>query len=83
MEQLDSQEKIILAHFARNKSITSMDAFNLYGITRLSARILELREKGYDILTQYEEAPNRFGKMVRYGRYFLIKSPRKTLHLWK
>lgn len=83
MENLETQEKQLLMHFAKHKSITSMDAFSLYGITRLSARILDLRQKGYDILTQYEESLNRFGKMVRYGRYFLIKSPRQTLHLWK
>lgn len=62
-----SQEDIVLNHLRKHKSITSMTAFRLYEITRLSAKIFTLREKGYKIPMVMETS--RKGK--RYGRYYL------------
>ena len=61
----------ILNHLRTHKGISSMEAFELYGITRLSARIKELREMGYDIATLMTESVNRYGESVRYGFYVL------------
>lgn len=61
----------ILAYINKNGSITSMDAFRDLGITRLSARIKELREMGYDIHTVMMESENRYGEPVKYGKYIL------------
>lgn len=61
----------ILKHLKRNPWITSRDAFEKYGITRLSARIKELREMGYDIRTIMVETTTRFGESCRYARYVL------------
>ena len=69
-----NQNEIILNHLRKNKGITSMDAFELYGITRLSARIHDLREEGYEISMIWEYATNRYGNQVKYGKYFLIKN---------
>ena len=33
----DSQDMIVLRHMQKHKTITSMQAFDLYGCTRLSA----------------------------------------------
>lgn len=52
-----------------NPWITSRDAFEYYGITRLSARIKELREMGYDIRTIMVETTTRFNEPCRYARY--------------
>lgn len=46
-----SQEKEVLKHLQINRTITSMEAINLYGATRLSAIIFNLRKKGYNIKT--------------------------------
>ena len=62
-----SQEDIVLNHMRKYGSITSMTAFRLYDITRLSAKIYNLREEGYDIRTLNEKSPT--GKY--YGRYVL------------
>ena len=70
---LESQDKMVLHYMAKHKSITSLEAFEELGITRLSARIFNLREAGHDIGMVWEETPNRFGKMVRYGRFFIKK----------
>ena len=48
----NTQENIILDHLKKHKFITSWEAIQEYRITRLSARIYELREKGYQIITK-------------------------------
>lgn len=50
-------------------SISSMEAFQDLGITRLSARIWELRNEGYVFDETNETHKNRFGKLVTYKRY--------------
>ena len=61
----------ILNHFKNHGSITSMEAFQYYGITRLSARIKDLRDLGYDIVTIMMESINRYGESTRYAKYVL------------
>ena len=56
-----------------NGMITSQDAFKYLGITRLSARIKELRELGYNISTIMVDGMNRYGEPVRYGLYKLME----------
>lgn len=55
-----------------HNGITSRDAFTHLGIIRLSARIKELREMGYDISTIMVDGKNRYGEPVRYGLYKLV-----------
>ncbi len=62
-----TQEEIVLRHLREHGSITSMTAIKLYDITRLSAKIFNLRAEGYDIPMVYETS--KAGKT--YGRYFL------------
>lgn len=59
-----TQKEQVLNHLKKNGSITTMVAFNRYSITRLSARIWELRHDGYEITTENE---TRKGKT--YARY--------------
>lgn len=62
----------ILNYMQINGGITSAEAFRDLGVTRLSARIKELRELGYDIHTDYIYSENRYGETVRYGRYIYL-----------
>ena len=73
----ESQNQMVLSHMTKHKTITSMDAFSLYGITRLSARIYDLRERGHKIGMVWEESVNRYGTPVRYGKYFIEKTKGK------
>lgn len=66
-----SQIERILQHLKDFKTITPADAWGLYGVMRLGARIKELRHQGYFIVTETETAPNRYGKTTRYARYRL------------
>lgn len=50
-------------------SITSWQAFADLGITRLSARIWELKRDGYFIAKERKETLNRYGKKVFYDKY--------------
>lgn len=59
----------ILNHLEKFSCITSAEAFQRYGITRLAARIKELRDKGYDIRTSMCVGENRYGETVRYAEY--------------
>lgn len=64
---------MVLSHMTKHKTTTSIEAFELYGITRLSARIYDLRERGHKIGMVWEESVNRYGAQVRYGKYFIEK----------
>jgi len=52
------------------KGITSMQAFELFGATRLSAIIFSLR-KEYEIESVRCEDKNRYGTKVFFDRYVL------------
>ena len=59
----------ILDYLKRHGSITSVEAFQLFGITRLAARIKDLRDKGYLIDTVMLNSVNRYGEDVRFAKY--------------
>ena len=59
----------ILDYLKRHGSITSVEAFQYFGITRLAARIKELRDKGYLIDTVMLNGVNRYGEDVRFAKY--------------
>lgn len=65
------QTDCILDHLQAFGTITPADAWRLYGIMRLGARVKELRSRGHLIVTETETALNRYGKTTRYARYKL------------
>ena len=72
MGSIKSQKEAVLNHLKEYGSITSMEAIQNYGATRLSAIIFNLRYKdGYDIETHMETTKNRYGRSVDYARYVL------------
>lgn len=60
---------------AHKEGMTSLDAFNLYGILQMPKRIFILRNMGYKIVSIGETGKNRFGEEVRYTRYVLQGEP--------
>jgi hypothetical protein len=46
---IESQSKLILAHLQKGNAITPIEALNMYGCFRLSARIKDLRDQGVPI----------------------------------
>jgi len=67
-----TQCEMILEHIQKHGSITDMEAFQL-GICRLSGRIFDLREKGYNIHTEMIKGKNRHGKKIKYGKYTIAR----------
>lgn len=61
----------VLKHLKVKGSITSMEAFKLYGATRLSAIIFTLRKRGYDITTEDGSCVDRYGHTCNYAKYIL------------
>lgn len=71
-ERKPSQCEMILAYMKQHGGITQLEATNELGITRLSARIFDLREQGYNIDDVTETGKNRFGEKCRYVRYKVV-----------
>lgn len=65
---LSPQCQTVLRHIKRAGSISPFEAIMDYGITRLSARILDLKEFGYEFITQIKTNPVT---KKRYARYSL------------
>ena len=59
----------VLKHMKEHGSISSIEAFFDYGITRLSARIWELRNNGYEIETDMMKVKSEKGVVKHYARY--------------
>lgn len=68
---MKGQKVRVLQHLKSHGSLTSMEAFEQYGITRLAAVIFDLRELGHDIRTLDMEGQNRYGEATRYAKYVL------------
>ena len=74
-----TQTERVIKHLKEHGSITPLEAIKEYGITRLGARIRDLRDLGYDIETQTETSKNRFGDKTSYAKYVLNKIAVKNL----
>jgi len=67
-----SQAQVVLKHLRDEGSITSIEAFERYGITRLAAVVWNLRKDDtLNIETVDETCRNRYGNTVTYARYIL------------
>ena len=67
MRTNDTQANAILKHMQDGNGITPMDALELCGCFRLSARIADLKKRGYEIITEKVKVDG--GKYV--ARYHL------------
>ena len=70
------QRRVVFNHLVEHGELTSMDAFKLYGCTRLAAIVCDFRKMGYDILTVDEDWINRYGSHVKYARYVMTTKER-------
>lgn len=67
-----TQKEMVLQYMKDEGSITPWEAIKEFGITRLGARIWELKnEDGVEIKVKLESQKNRYGKTVSYARYSL------------
>lgn len=66
-----TQKEQILNHLQDGKAITSLEAWQEYGISRLSNIIFKLRGEGYDIKSKLMKTMNRFGATCWVSKYVM------------
>ena len=59
----------ILRWLESGKTITPHEAYERWGCMRLGARIYDLKQAGYNIVSVREEGTNRRGEKCHYARY--------------
>ena len=64
-----TQKMQVFAHLKKNKTITSWEAIQKFGCTRLADRIFVLRQEGHYIITK-----NITENGKTFGEYTLIKT---------
>ena len=66
--RLDSQNALIKGWLMNGRSLTTLEALNMFGCFRLSARIANLREEGLNIVTDMVSVNDK-----RIAKYYLQK----------
>lgn len=77
--EVKTQRQMVMWHLANKKSITSWEAIQNYGITRLAHHILTLRREGHEILTTPESVKTRFGSQTTIAKYEYVE-PQPTFN---
>lgn len=72
-----TQNDMVLHYMKKTGGISSKEAFEQLGITRLSARIFELKQSGVKIGKKACKARNRFNAPVFYDWYYIEKEGEK------
>lgn len=67
----DNQRTMVLKHLRERGSITSMEAFQLYGVTRLSSIIHHFRKQGINVHTVMTDGKTRYGDSCKFAKYIL------------
>ena len=68
---MGNQQLRVLESLKRGETLTALSAWKNYGISRLSARISELRQAGYNIESYRRETVNMFNEPTHYAEYYL------------
>lgn len=71
MKNLRGNTNRVYQYLKTHKGITSVQAFELFGATRLSAIIYNLRKYGCIIDSSSKEGKNRYDEPVRFVEYQL------------
>ena len=67
-----TQKAMILDYLKQNGTITSMQAIEKFGATRLSGIIFALRKEGYEITTLDTSIKDRYGTRKTIATYKLL-----------
>lgn len=67
-----NQCEMVLNHLETFGNITDVEAYNLYGIRRLAARIFDLQRRGINIAGKTVSGKNRYGVPTSYAQYSIV-----------
>lgn len=73
-----TQKERVLEHLQKYGTITSWEAITNYGCTRISEYIRQLRTDGHLIKSVKTKNKNRYGEVVYYATYTLIRNEGKN-----
>lgn len=65
-----SQDEIILKYLQKGKSISTAEAFKLFGIVDLQSVIRNIRKK-IEVKDEWVKTKNQYGEPTRYKKYYL------------
>ncbi len=72
MDQIvEVQWKRVLTYMEEHGSITSAEAFDKIGVSRLAEIVRVIKKQGFIIDSIPEKGKNRYGQEVHYKRYFI------------
>ena len=72
-----NKTKLVKKWLLKKKSITTFQAFELFGATRLSAIIYSLRKSGMPIKAESVKIKDRYGHTCIIAKYKLSKGVKK------
>ena len=72
----DITQQRVYDYMQKHKGITTKEAIDHLGETRLSARIFELKHKGINIKDEWLWVHNRYGERRRIKKYFISRGAR-------
>lgn len=70
-----NQTQAVRDYLVAGNGLTSLEAIQKFGCTRLSAKIFDLRKKGYAIESEPIDVYDRYGNRTQVARYKCIKTP--------
>tara|TARA_Y100000401_G_scaffold32952_1_gene24350 strand:- start:6360 stop:6653 length:294 start_codon:yes stop_codon:yes gene_type:complete len=73
--EVKTQADAVLWHLANYGAITSWEAIQQYGATRLADIIYKARKKGYNIDVHTIKTKNRFGRNTSIAKYVYNQPP--------
>lgn len=66
-----NKTQLVLDYLRSGKKLTSLDAINMFGVTRLAATIFLLKERGHVITSEIVKRPDRYGNICDVAEYKL------------
>ena len=69
----DNTQQRVYDYMKEHKGITTKEAIEHLGETRLSARIFELKDKGVNIKDEWQWVSNRYGERRHVKKYFISR----------
>lgn len=71
------QRNVVLEYLKAGNSLTSKEAFERFGVTRLSAIIHDFKQMGYNIHTIMVDGHTRYGDSCKYAKYILSEESKE------
>lgn len=70
-ENYKNQPLQLLAYLEEHGSVTGRECLDDLGIMNYKGRVCDLRKLGHNIERKWEYGTNRYGRRVKYARYYL------------